>query len=375
MIPEPVSGLRPDTPPENRSRGGPLFAQRSRVADRIHSIADVKIALEHVGRRTARFSRRWPLKVARRRGERLTSRGHLSRVDPKERRRYPFEPLCHGQSHQYWQPLLRSSADWWRYSPNRWSSHLCGWMLTWGRRSPSGLEMSFSDSSTVIISPDGTRLVYFASLAGGPQRLFTRRFDQPKAEALLGTEGVTCAFFSPDGHWVGFGAGNKLKKISAEGGAVVPLADVSAHGASWGDDGNIVVDVPQGQSIVLLPSNRTAATPITAVASGEMVHVRTPQILPGGKAVLVTVFRGFPDIDTETIEVISLADRHWKTVVRGGNSPHYVTSSNGASFLLYGNRGTLFAIPFDLNRLETRGTPVPVLEGVAYESLGGFASL
>jgi hypothetical protein len=39
--------------------------------------------------------------------------------------------------------------------------------------------------------------------------------------------------------------------------------------------------------------------------------------------------------------------------------------------LIYTNRGTLFAIAFDVNRLETRGTAVPILEDVAYSPNGG----
>ncbi len=77
----------------------------------------------------------------------------------------------------------------------------------------------------MIISPDGTRLAFIASVAGGPQKLFTRRLDQLNATELPGTEGATFPFFSPDGQWLGFGTLNKLNKISVEGGAVVPLGD------------------------------------------------------------------------------------------------------------------------------------------------------
>ena len=55
--------------------------------------------------------------------------------------------------------------------------------------------------------------------------------------------GPPAPFFSPDGQWIGFFAGGKLNKISVEGGAVVPLGDVDGifDGASWGEDGSIVV--------------------------------------------------------------------------------------------------------------------------------------
>jgi serine/threonine-protein kinase len=39
--------------------------------------------------------------------------------------------------------------------------------------------------------------------------------------------------------------------------------------------------------------------------------------------------------------------------------------------LVYVNKATLFAIPFDLDKLETRGTAVPVLDDVAYQASNG----
>src|SRR5262249_23170626 len=56
-------------------------------------------------------------------------------------------------------------------------------------------------TSSVVLSPDGTRLVYVASLAGGRPKLYTRRLDQPKATELQGTERASSPFFSPDGLW------------------------------------------------------------------------------------------------------------------------------------------------------------------------------
>jgi serine/threonine-protein kinase len=41
--------------------------------------------------------------------------------------------------------------------------------------------------------------------------------------------------------------------------------------------------------------------------------------------------------------------------------------------LVYVNRGSLFAVPFDPDKLEVHGTPSPVLEGVAYSAVSGSA--
>ena len=64
--------------------------------------------------------------------------------------------------------------------------------------------------------------------------------------------------------------------------------------------------------------------------------------------------------------MVTLADGNRKTLVPGGTSPHYLATSNGAGHLIYTNKGTLFAIPFDPERLETQGTAVPILDDVAY---------
>jgi serine/threonine-protein kinase len=98
----------------------------------------------------------------------------------------------------------------------------------------------------------------------------------------------------------------------------------------------------------------------------------SPQILPGGKAVLFSAYTGLSP-DAASIEVMTLAGRQRKTVVRGGTSPRYLAASNGAGYLVYVNRATLFAVPFDLDRLETRGTALPILDDVAFHPLLGIA--
>ena len=62
---------------------------------------------------------------------------------------------------------------------------------------------------------------------------------------LVGTAGAVDPFFSPDGQWVGFFAGRKLKKVSLQGGGVISLCDTSGRerGASWGEDGAIIANL------------------------------------------------------------------------------------------------------------------------------------
>jgi len=227
--------------------------------------------------------------------------------------------------------------------------------------------------NSVIISPDGTRLVYVASLAGGPPKFFTRKLDRPNATELPGTEGAFQPILSPDGQWVCFVLNDKLNRISVEGGAVVPTSERDLA-SIFGEYGSIVIATGgfNGRGLTLIPSNGGAATPLTDLATGE--YQFNGQVLPGGKAVLFTAYRNAEfDIDNASIDVVSLADRRRKTLVTGGAFARYLTTSNAAGHLLYSHKGTLFAIPFDLNRLETRGPAVPVVDGVAYEKFTGAA--
>lgn len=52
-----------------------------------------------------------------------------------------------------------------------------------------------------------------------------------------------------------------------------------------------------------------------------------------------------------------------------------MASPDGAGHLLYVSKGTLFAVRFDLDRLEVLGTPSPVLEEVGYSTENGSAQI
>ena len=53
----------------------------------------------------------------------------------------------------------------------------------------------------------------------------------------------------------------------------------------------------------------------------------------------------------------------------------YLATSKESGYLVYVNKGTVFGVPFDLDRLEVRGTPSPVLEDVGYSTATGSAQI
>src|SRR5579864_1564736 len=225
--------------------------------------------------------------------------------------------------------------------------------------------------SDVIISPDGTRIAY---LSRG--HLFTRTLDQPAATELTVTAGSTSPFFSPDGQWVAFIAGGKVRKISVEGGAEISLCDAASSytGADWGEDGNIIASLRVSGGLSRVSSTGGTPTPVTELEGEERTH-RWPQVLPGAKAVLFTSENSTVGFDDAKIEVVTLADRRRKTLQNGGTYGRYLAASGGKGYLTYVSRGTLFAVRFDPEKLETSGSPIPVLQQVSYSAMFGSAKL
>ena len=227
-------------------------------------------------------------------------------------------------------------------------------------------------AQNLAISPDGTRIAYFASVDGGPMQIYTRRLDQAEATPLPGTEGLqgeVRIFFSPDGQWIGFAQEGVIKKVSVLGGAPVSLGAptnfVNVVGGDW-RDGFIAYGGPPG--LERLPD--TGGEPTSLLPpTGPDLGLVFPDILPGGKAILfgVPTELGVNTADRANIDVFSLADEVRKTVVRGGLGQKYVPTGH----LLYANRGTLFAVPFDSDALEIQGAAVPLLDDLGYNSATG----
>ncbi len=218
-------------------------------------------------------------------------------------------------------------------------------------------------NTTIAISPDGSRIVFAASGAGGTPQLAVRLLGQPAPTLLAGTDRGADPFFSPDGRWIGFFADRKLKKIPVDGGTVITVCDAAVpRGAAWGADGHIIL-MPVAGAFGLSRVPATGGTPqvLTRPSErGEVTH-RWPQILPDGDTVLFTASAAVGiSYDDATIDALSLKTGEWKVVQRGGYFGRYVPGG----YLVYVHQGTLLGVKFDLRRLEVTGTPVPLLEDV-----------
>ena len=232
---------------------------------------------------------------------------------------------------------------------------------------PMGDRFSFTAWPVVALSADGTRLVYTAN-----QRLYLRPMDQLEPTPIRGTEvplaqgrAARSPFFSPDGRWIGFWQDGQLKKVSITGGAPLELcAAENPWGVSWTSDNTILY----GQS----EQTGTGAAGIWRVSSegGKPEHVvkveagqiaQSPQLLPGGRAILFTLAARLGEWDTAQIVVQSLDSGRRDVVVERGADARYVPTGH----LVYALDGTLLAVPFDVTRLTVSGDAVPLVEDVA----------
>jgi serine/threonine-protein kinase len=218
----------------------------------------------------------------------------------------------------------------------------------------------------VAISPDG-RFLAFVALVDGASTLFVRPVDAFETTPVKGTEGASGPFFSADGEWIGFFANGRLMKASRSGGTPVVICEATdVRGATWGADGTIVFSPRLDAGLYRVPAagGTPVAVTVPAVERREKTH-RFPELLPDGRSVMFTV--GTHDIatfDEASIVIQSLSGGASRTIITGGVAAKYLPSGH----IVYARGDTLLAVPFDINRLEVSGSPVPVVARVAHAS-------
>jgi serine/threonine-protein kinase len=215
--------------------------------------------------------------------------------------------------------------------------------------------------TTVAVSPDGARFVYVGDCRG-ERCLFVREIGEFEARPLPGTENARGPFFSPDGRWVGFTSEDNLKKVALAGGSPLTITKApSLRGATWTVD-DVIVFAPTIESALWkVRAAGGLAEQITQIDAGEneIAH-RWPEALPGGKAVLFTIFRK-SNLDP-SIAVLSLETGELEPLLEGATHARYAKTGH----LLCGTaEGALLAVPFDLTRLQVTGPPVSILDDLA----------
>jgi hypothetical protein len=212
-------------------------------------------------------------------------------------------------------------------------------------------------------------------LSGGAEAvtaLYVRHLDQPAPERVPGGDDAIDPFFSPDSLWLGWISHGLMKKVLLGGGAPVTICEVATNyvgGADWAPDGFIYF--APGELMRVSASGGTPES-VVAVDTTKNVDYQSPQVLPGGRAVLLTRKPvNITRYDDAVIFAYRLDTKESVTLVEGGTAGLYLPSGH----LLYARGGSIFAVPFDAANLKVLGAPVEVLRGGMLSEAAGFAAL
>jgi serine/threonine protein kinase len=229
---------------------------------------------------------------------------------------------------------------------------------------PSTTPLWVSAAGMMAISPDGTHLVY-SSRKDGVIKLYLSSLETSESRAIPGTEKGSNPFFSPDGRWVGFCTSDgELKKVSLSGGSPLTISKRrSVQGATWGSNDTIVF-AERRMPLQRLSAGGGVPQPLTT--PDPSIEVRWPVFLPGGNHVLCTVGDRHGDFENAKLEVLDLRSGKFKVVLEGAMGGQYVRTGH----LVYAHSRSLFAVPFDLTKMEVTGSPTPIVDDL----IGTFAS-
>jgi Tol biopolymer transport system component len=228
---------------------------------------------------------------------------------------------------------------------------------------PPGEEIT----SYPAITLDGRTLAYVTQHGAEDSQLYLRDLNSFESRAVPGSSGARQPFFSPDGKWVAFFAQGQLQKAEVSGGAPIRLAEaVYPFGGTWNEDNTIIYAASLGSGLLRIPASGGTPEVLTKPdgAAEGYAHV-FPQVLPGGKSVLFTIW-GQP----RGSAVFSLDSREWNVVLAQTGFAAPVLEARGGSrghLLLVDQTAGIRAAPFDAAHPTRTSADSSVLNNVYYE--------
>ena len=251
---------------------------------------------------------------------------------------------------------------------------------------PEGTSVANADGPATL-SPDGTQIV---SVVGpfDEEQLTVRRLDSVEYRTLPLDTSMYDPFWSADGRFVGFFAGDgKLKKIDVRAGSAVTVADAGdGRGGTW-NAADVIVFAPRANGpLYRVNGSGGDPEPVTTLDTerGETGHWR-PRFLPDGRRFLYLAVTGASVTHVQAPRVVTPtgpeSDLSLWVGSLDGDPPVAIPGSFNSTVtyaapghLLFLRDRTLMARPFDLARLAWRGEPVILADGVDLTSEFGTPS-
>jgi eukaryotic-like serine/threonine-protein kinase len=233
---------------------------------------------------------------------------------------------------------------------------------------PNGVRFSFSGATggPPVLSPDGRTLAFTGLDQSGTPALWVRSLDSASAHPLAGTEGADDPFWSADSRALGFFAGGKLKTVGLSASHPLVVADGPADaGGSWNREGTILFVPDYIKGVFKVAAKGGNPVLVAAMDASKYTFYQYPRFLPDGKHFLYAAHSGDPAIAGTYFA--SLDGEQSRLLVTGETGGIYASG-----YLLYLREGTLLAQAFDPARGQLKGDPQAVAERVAAASGAGL---
>jgi Tol biopolymer transport system component len=237
---------------------------------------------------------------------------------------------------------------------------------------PTGGVLEFGATGrSMALSPSGDRLA-FVSRVGGVTYLWVWTFGSGTAAQLVGTEGASSPFWSPDEGEIGFFARGKLQRIAASGGPAATVCDAPfGASGSWGLGGTIVYCEWAGATPGLRRVEAVGGSPValTFDAPGIVPAPSWPEFLPDGRHVLFLdgTFKGECLPENRHAWIADIVTGHARKLLQADCRVSY-----SSGHLLVIRRGAIVAVPFSAEAGVVTGEPVKLVEAMwAFGPTGG----
>lgn len=215
------------------------------------------------------------------------------------------------------------------------------------------------ETTTLAVSPDGTRVAMVLADASGRTRVWIRRLASLEAQPLPSSDGALSVFWSRDGRSIGFPADGKLKRLDLATGTAVALCDLPAHpGGVYGTWGADAIVYSAGTRILRVSTE--GGTPEVAVQlDPDEDGAKWPWFLPDGRRFLY---------------MARLRTREGRVKLMSPGKPAVTVLTAATSnvqwvdpgFLVFAKEGALVAQSFDPDTGRTTGELLPVAAPVIY---------
>jgi len=211
------------------------------------------------------------------------------------------------------------------------------------------------------ISPDGSMIAFEGSDSTGEGGIYIRPINSLESHLLVKTALTNSRpFWSPDSKQLAYFENDHLKKISVAGGLAQLVCEATGSDGSWGKNGIIVFDGQLTDSIRQVPASGGTSTAASRIdhARGEKMGA-WPYFLPDGEHFLYLGDTNSTGGDW-TLKVGSIKTLESSTLTKVNSRIEY---ANG--YILYLNNDLLVARPFDPEKLQFTGEPVPLAPNVS----------